>query len=711
ELHSPNGRVPFTRHRVGESVALGATTLAEYAERKLVAFQALDSPAHVTRKLPGGLHRELSALGKELYRELFPEPLRAAYEGVRDDVRSLLILSEEPWIPWELVKPHGDDFEQDFLCCQHEVVRWLTGKTTPAPGFGADLLGARRLAYVEAGEVPKQRALEHLDRERGIFEGLAARHGSLEAKILRRARFHGVDSLLSEGGFGVLHFAGHGWFDARDPGSALLRLSDGESLRPRDLYGAIEGRMRRDRPLVFFNSCQAARQERLVTGLGGWARTLVLDCGCGAFLGPLWDIDDGQAAAFASAFYGALEDGSTVGAAVRRARLATREQFPEGTGWLAYSVFAHPGARLRLGQPSTPLWIPAARWRADVSPPGALLRAEYDVVPFHGRRRELEDLAAWRGDPRPLAVRLYTGVGGIGKTRLALEACRRARADGWGAGFFLDGGDAKDAEAQVEALLDRGGPVLAVIDYAERRRGLLRLLVRRLLGTERGKVRLLLLSRADDWWQAVQREGGGVGDVLSGPAAECWALRPLALGLDDRRASYRLARTAFAETLGAQPEDGDDGIPDLGAEVYDRALYIHMQALAAVEGRPLEERDDLLDHVLRRERRFWEKLAAERGVPGELVPGFGRGMAAFNLVGGARDETEAVEILGRLKVFADQPWAVRAQVARILHDTYPGDRWIQPVLPDLLGEHLTRRELQRDAAELLALAAPTPPGV
>ncbi|MEM9597469.1 MAG: hypothetical protein AAGD06_24590, partial [Acidobacteriota bacterium] len=47
ELHSPNGRVPFTRHRVGESVALGATTLAEYAERKLVAFQALDSPAHV----------------------------------------------------------------------------------------------------------------------------------------------------------------------------------------------------------------------------------------------------------------------------------------------------------------------------------------------------------------------------------------------------------------------------------------------------------------------------------------------------------------------------------------------------------------------------------------------------------------------------------------------------------------------------------------
>jgi hypothetical protein len=31
----------------------------------------------------------------------------------------------------------------------------------------------------------------------------------------------------------------------------------------------------------------------------------------------------------------------------------------------------------------------------------------------------------------------------------------------------------------------------------------------------------------------------------------------------------------------------------------------------------------------------------------------------------------------------------------LLHETYPGTKWIEPILPDLLGEHLIQVEFGR----------------
>lgn len=111
----------------------------------------------------------------------------------------------------------------------------------------------------------------------------------------------------------------------------------GRCFRPRDLFGPIETRMRRDRPLVFLNACQAARQTTTLTRLGGWVPRWTVDCGCAAFLGPLWAIDDAQAAFFSTRFYTALEEKATLAAAVRKARNELRAEFPTETGWLAYN--------------------------------------------------------------------------------------------------------------------------------------------------------------------------------------------------------------------------------------------------------------------------------------------------------------------------------------------------------------------------------------
>jgi hypothetical protein len=57
-------------------------------------------------------------------------------------------------------------------------------------------------------------------------------------------------------------------------------------------------------------------------------------------------MDDG-ALKFAEAFYTALLAGDCVSDAVRQARLAARSQ--GDPTWLAYTVFAHPHAVVKLG--------------------------------------------------------------------------------------------------------------------------------------------------------------------------------------------------------------------------------------------------------------------------------------------------------------------------------------------------------------------------
>ncbi|PSM30643.1 hypothetical protein BVG81_009460, partial [Haliangium sp. UPWRP_2] len=91
--------------------------------------------------------------------------------------------------------------------------------------------------------------------------------------------------------------------------------------------------------------------------------------------------------------------------------------------------------------------------------PAQLLQARYQVVPFYrpGRQAVWQQLEAWCEDPRPLAVRLFFGPGGAGKTRLFLEWCKRLREPGpesnWAAGLLPKSIDV----AQLGSALSWGG--------------------------------------------------------------------------------------------------------------------------------------------------------------------------------------------------------------------------------------------------------------
>src|SRR5215472_11213068 len=58
------------------------------------------------------------------------------------------------------------------------------------------------------------------------------------------------------------------------------------------------------------------------------------------------------------------------------------------------------------------------------------LRSDEQVVPFRARP-ELDDLLAWCGTGGRVRIRLVTGNGGAGKTRVALRLCTDLSAVGW----------------------------------------------------------------------------------------------------------------------------------------------------------------------------------------------------------------------------------------------------------------------------------------
>ena len=106
-------------------------------------------------------------------------------------------------------------------------------------------------------------------------------------------------------------------------------------------------------------------------------------------------------------------------------------------------------------------------WNPDTCGPAALLRPEFEVVPFHGKQRlsDLESLSTWCKGGSKFSARAYIAGGGFGKSRLGRELCHWARKEGWLAGF-AEPDDFRPGQMLETALAGLKTPMLIVVDYA-----------------------------------------------------------------------------------------------------------------------------------------------------------------------------------------------------------------------------------------------------
>ena len=348
------------------------------------------------------------------------------------------------------------------------------------------------------------------------------------------------------------------------------------------------------------------------------------------------------------------------------------------------------GPRLRLAVTAETSLALAPPYRAATPrlgrEPARLLLPEYGIVPFAGRDGDLDTLQGWCLTGAWPALRVITGAGGSGKTRLAAEACVRMAGQGWQAGFA----DPKAPDGRAQLEFDR--PTLLVIDDADLNVPLLADLVRTVSYWPAGAppVRLLLLARhSTGWWDTLNQRTGRAAGELADPALE---LHDGELTSAVRTDQHARAVTAFAAHL---PDPVLPAGPvSLADPAFANPLLVHMHALLTVCGAQVPAtgdaiRERILDAVLDRERDRWAGTFPA-GVP----------------TGGARTRQQAVTVATLLapptEIAAAQTMTVinefapdaaagaRAAVATWLRELYPGSDppWVAPLRPDLLAEQL-----------------------
>jgi len=330
-----------------------------------------------------------------------------------------------------------------------------------------------------------------------------------------------------------------------------------------------------------------------------------------------------------------------------------------------------------------------------------LLDPRREVVGFIGREDELAALVSWCQDVHSGRLRLVTGPGGVGKTRLAVELADRMTKHGWKCERIADG---KESEAITALLAVTRNRALLVVDYAETRGGLGQMLSA-LAGDQGEGVRVLLLARSvGDWWDQLGVGEPAVWDLVQVARSESLELSAeVAPQLSDADV-IAMAVRSFARKLG-MPEKAVEVDSGSGAG-RRRMLDLHAAALIAVLGRASARpvRVDIgavLGELLRHEQHFWYQSARAYGLRDGrdgTPPRVLRQIVAAGCLLGAASEAEARALAGRVPGMS--PSAKIAGWLRVLYPPDPGGAdWIGAVQPDRLAELHTLRELA-DSADL-----------
>jgi hypothetical protein len=358
---------------------------------------------------------------------------------------------------------------------------------------------------------------------------------------------------------------------------------------------------------------------------------------------------------------------------------------------------------------------------ADHLTPAALLQAKFGLVKMTGAEDRIRDLTDWAAStgayaerPRLAAGRLVHGPGGLGKTRLLIEAAGRMRAAGWSAGFLARppveaGQERQERYDKAVGHLVRGAKdngLFLVMDYAEGRADEIIRLAKRILSRpadDTRPIRLVLLTRAaGTWWdtlignqdvQALFDAGSTTGDVHALAGIETPQQR-----LD----LFIAAAQAFARPLVDMGFIMPTAEPDIKpveaierGEGFDRPLAIQMEALLYLAASKPGQNElgvaGQLDRIIELERQHWPKLVGKLEADKERDPAqdIDRAMAQVTGVQGVGPRRAAEDLFTADGFYARTTRQSVREVADNVTKIYGRpDGGVAHLEPDLIGEHL-----------------------
>lgn len=297
-----------------------------------------------------GLFDTLSSSGDDIANQI-PHEFWTLLRRVAMELKSkrrptVLILTQEPYVPWELATFSGpllDPSAPRFLAAQVPIGRWMIGSGSkprpPAPP--PHQVTARSMAVIH-GDYRRTADLAPLTAATEEADALIKRWKaqSIDAKV------KGVLTKVVKPGADVLHFTCHGEFDPKGKVDGLIML-DGylgpEQVRKLPL---------KKRPFVFLNACQVGRDRETLGDYAGLAQAFLV-AGASAVIAPLWSVDEDVSREMAVRFYRRVfaKDSDSPAEVMRYERRhfvksTTPKREPTSASWMAFLLFGHPAVRL-----------------------------------------------------------------------------------------------------------------------------------------------------------------------------------------------------------------------------------------------------------------------------------------------------------------------------------------------------------------------------
>ena len=288
----------------------------------------------------------IGEVGDLMYRLFMPERMQ---EYLYQTPCSITITTNDLELPWELMC-----YDNNFICLNRPIARLPMGEAFPrrerkthSPSEKLRFL----LIFSDEDQHPLPAAEKEIDMiKAGLEKGWEKQ---IEIKVLKRDTVTGreLNKILRSGMYDVIHYAGHGVFNTKQPEQSGLLLSDNEVFFAQKFRRLLEGH-----PLVFLNACESGRSaneknpQKIDHYLWkepaeGLAKAVIYGGALGC-IGALWPIYDDAATEFAIHYYNKVLEGYMIGEALRKAREHIHKKYPNQITWAAFVLYGDPTYRL-----------------------------------------------------------------------------------------------------------------------------------------------------------------------------------------------------------------------------------------------------------------------------------------------------------------------------------------------------------------------------
>lgn len=313
---------------------------AHYA--KMARYGRGFRPEHAETTLQSG-NDYLNAFGRELYDKVVPEELQGVLYKALTDKRhpSIQVISDDPAIPWELIRIMDPQTHQRLLPLGElvSIARWPMSKEYVPRTHSMEASRSVVVAPQYSGGMTLAETTQELDAvlHTPTFQAMDGSYTSVRA-------------LAANPPQGFLHFAGHGEVIQEDGVTQYSILLKDGAIGP-EAWASLKAPNAVAGTLYFFNACEVGEAGQFMNEVDGWAPAL-LGSGASGFIGALWPISDSTATLFATEFYKQLTldlKADQQGAPISDVLTATRRQVFEQTHdptALAYVFYGDPNLRV-----------------------------------------------------------------------------------------------------------------------------------------------------------------------------------------------------------------------------------------------------------------------------------------------------------------------------------------------------------------------------